>query len=107
MISKELLSEVLEIRVHETYFRDDGKLGIDYFKGDNNAVGFNSSINTYELAHKCKEWASSNGFIISSTLCTCNIKTMFNHVPLHNFYGDTEPDAIFKACQHILDNKDK
>ncbi len=112
MISKKLLSEVLNVRVHEIYMRSDEKVGIDYFTGDNNAVGFNTSMNIYELAHKCKEWAYSKGYEIKSFKRIGNFKTkgLYTCIVHDGVYRqwdaeeivDKEPEAIFKACEWIL-----
>ena len=84
MISKELLKEVMP-----TY---------DYMYID--------EFNIYELAHRCKEWAAYRHE------CFINIfqKTSYNKYTAKLdgkvFQSDTEPEAIFKACQWILDNKE-
>ena len=64
-------------------------------------------INIYELSHKCKEWAEINhGYILCSYKCgsvgNCQIMKLDKF-----FIASTEPEAIFKACQYILDNKDQ
>ena len=109
MVSKELLSEVL----------NDYKL-IDNIEDDFWISGVNlgykqkevaSFINIYELAHKCKEWALEKGHIllsweanpVSGVECYCKS----NNINRYPFKADTEPGAIFKACQYILDNKGK
>ena len=70
-------------------------------------------INIYELAHKCKEWAYERDFYIYSIFTfagegACYV-TKDDEIQkrLATFAGDSEPEAIFKACQWILDNKDK
>ena len=101
MISKELLSEVLreDIKV----FRVDGShVEYQYYSED----GFDDNINIFELAHKCKEYAYVNGFKLSSVKvderwCCYDSSTNVNF----GYFGDTEPKAIFKACQWILDQK--
>lgn len=102
MISKELLSVVLGYEII-----DISAVDID------NDVPFmhkdytTAYINIYELAHKCKEWAFNQGYKLASYkhnqqynfLCVdmCSLSFQFS--------GDTEPEAIFKACQWILDNE--
>lgn len=74
-------------------------------------------INIYELAYKFKEWAYTKGFTIF-TYKTDNgryaLELLFNHWTLQNFdcvpglpsSFDNEHEAIFEACQHILDDKE-
>ena len=110
MISKELLNEVLGYKA--SYIQIVGtKLCFScHIKGGSN-------INIYELAHKCKEWAFSYKFDFE----IIRIKNVKNYgkifVRVHTihtnqcngkeFYPfDREPEAIFKACQWILDNKE-
>ena len=105
-ISKELLSEVLN-------------LNITYIERCNNSIIYKISvydreeeINIYELAHKCKEWAYTQGYILfskirlNSSLASCYFDTMGKHDyedGYHNdFRAESEPEAIFKACDYIL-----
>ncbi|MEA3280219.1 MAG: hypothetical protein U9Q38_06440, partial [Thermodesulfobacteriota bacterium] len=70
-------------------------------------------INIHELAHKCKEWAYSDGIMLQSYLyndkARCDIEKF--GVFEHEFQvADTEPESIFKACEWILEQlkqKDK
>lgn len=77
---------------------------------------FLGTYNIYELAHKCKEWAIENDFcIISATFkeedgCFEDNRKQGVNYAWAELYGtekifraDTEPEAIFKACQWILD----
>lgn len=113
MISKELLNEVLGYEA--SYIQMVGtKLCFScHIKGGSN-------INIYELANKCKEWAMQTPYIVDQLainidrICLPNkFKTRYWCVWLlryrkvsEEFYADTEPEAIFKACQWILDNKE-
>ncbi len=105
MISEELLSEVLnESRVILDYEVSICGKEIHYGHTDIDEDGF---INIYELAHKCKEWAKNKGYLLLSGYddgktfyCTCSNKSS------PDSYSGTEPEAIFKACQWILDNKE-
>ena len=129
MISKELLSEVMkkEVKYVESnlcYFEEFSSCmqGIT-FKGTSHREYWN----IYELAHKCKEWALSQGFSLSSSkpiVANDEGNQVFNYwwcaylheinkesfeaplmVTFNNFNSETEPEAIFKACQWILENK--
>lgn len=120
MISKELLSEVLASPTKVDYY------GLSLFGyGDNNLM-FNwkssidgtevrDSINIYELAHKCKEWANTKGYVLETTARTnscfaiCNFSLRGKHDYTDdlwsNFRAETEPGAVFAACQWILSNR--
>ena len=116
MISKELLSEVLEnevpyqVRVHKIIIKNNS-LNYFYNSKDNRGGLFeaNEYINIYELANKCKEWALEHdceplSCIRSKDRAICDIYSdKYNCKFTH--YADTEIKAIFKACQWILDNK--
>ena len=108
MISKELMSEVLN-------------LNITYIERCNNSIVYKISVydreeevNIYELAHKCKEWAFIRGYKIESKI---NEDSCQSHTIKRSYLCDedwaicfcceTEPEAIFKACQWVLNNKDK
>jgi hypothetical protein len=114
MITKKLLSEVLQMEVLETEVEDNILIYLTPYKNFQNK----NEINIYELAHKCKEWAILLGYELHSKIeCTkegmCDIQlftsepgfTSRNTVAFR--YGDAEPEAIFRACQWILENKDK
>ena len=110
MISKELLGEVLKADIRKINNSIlDGNLY--YYK---TFVKCKSKINIYELAHKCKEWALSKGYIINSGATTSNdwsstIYKVIKENPyikeLSNTWEQSENEAIFRACQWILDNK--
>lgn len=119
--SKELLSEVLDQDYNDRLvdwfqIEDDNYLRTYYdcgkFDEQGRPTGLGIEINIYELAHKCKEWALKNEHNLLSYLSDRNgIQESF--VQLYNYKtfittirADTEPEAIFQACQWILDNKD-
>ncbi len=108
-ISKELLCEVYEY--------DDGREIFDICLEDND-VKFSYShkdfgedeevINIHELAHKCKEWAIKDDYFIDSSIngvCAMAIISTKEGQVGRNHIMDSEPEAIFKACQWIKDNK--
>jgi hypothetical protein len=100
MISKELLSYVLGqcCKIPES---------VEY----NNLIYFcelqweKRSINIYELAHKCKEWAASRNIRLNSSLDHCDVWSSEFDECAHTSFAASEPEAIFKACQWILENK--
>lgn len=124
MLSKELLSDVLKESI--TYIE---------LKGDTNyaQLGFKNSeivyvgkvqkrkkINIYELAHECKQWAVSKGYSLYSgydklinkygvyvnlLLLGDDESTIGGWDTEIYFIANTEPEAIFKACQYIMENK--
>ena len=107
MISKELLSEVLggEViqlnNISEVY-------GVHYEIQKMDGIKL-QNINIHELAHKCKEWANSQGYGLS--VHTSEISGYIVEInyafDITDFHNTSEPEAIFKACQWVLDNKDK
>ena len=127
MISKELLSKVLEnevpyqVKVHKIIIKNNS---LNYFYNSKDSGGglfeANEYINIYELAHKCKEWALDNRWIISTMPMLTEKKWRNRSVRLSHFYSagkdmyldgishngrieaDTETEAIFKACDYIL-----
>ena len=104
MISKELLSEVLGEDRATPCNKLEMEIGNNFLIVDDWI-----KINIYELAHKCKEWALSKKYVISShskyKLDGYNCILYCNNGEIdEDFTSDTEPVAIFKACQWILDN---
>ena len=106
MISKELLSEVMDVKVFKCFVNN----GICSYHDEY----FYKDINIYELAHKCKEWASINSYALESSVhmqpkrssvAGCQIHWRYETEDLPYFEADTEPEAIFKACEWIMENK--
>ena len=103
-INEDLLSEVLELkRIDKIYIEDN----ILYF------CELNKGINIYELAHKCKEWAFSKGYIVSSGLTPVLginkdgwAEVFSSSTPLdgklRTFKQLSELEAVFRACEWIL-----
>jgi len=118
MISKELLSEVFGFNI--SYISND-ILRTVFFHQQCEQGLYEHEINIYELAHKCKEWAWSQKAII--TLLTRNengFKCILEHRFNMDFDGElflynennncveiSASEAVFKACQWILDNKEQ
>jgi len=128
MISKELLSEVINIKIEDII--DLKKFGNDlkYYEKcllksccdgrlSDNKDSIRKSINIYELAFKCKQYALKRGYILDSQsrsyckgkgICFIYLDDWTSEFPeycLESFLADSEIEAIFKACQWILDNK--
>ena len=120
MISKELLSEVMPewmaIESSGKYTDEYGFDAIEFTLSFNDALGGKSlsygKINIHELAHKCKEWANiQNGkywwvksHIVTDMRSEATVET-YGSVNKKTFEAPTEPEAVFNACQWILDNK--
>ena len=114
MISKELLSEVFGREVSEikNTCTDKEIVIIAYFDGFRQAF----TMNIYELAFKCKEWALSEGYIIEVGVHPTIKKDRSDRDYFYKITTDrgqrliskfveiikTEPEAIFKACELIL-----
>ena len=124
IISKELLSEVLGVKVSRfEYVCDEDKFsdGERFIVICDDMVPF---ISPYELAHKCKEWAYKQGYFISffpQWLGVASIRVevfKINGAPVLSEMIDRkdiegvslkyfdEPKYVFKYAQWILDNKD-
>jgi hypothetical protein len=106
MISKELLSEVLGVDIVKFDSFSSSILDVE-FKRFSHEEGI--KLNIYELAHKCKEWAYRNNYGIS--VHTSEISGYIVEIQccfsVTNFHNMNEPEAIFKACQWILENRGK
>ena len=105
MISKELLNAVLG-NISEIYNIKIANNTLFY-----GTEGYINEINVYELVHKCKKWAyKEDEWIIESGLDYANLfgrHSCTDDAPIKVFDGQTEAEAIFKACQWILENKVK
>lgn len=111
-ISKELLSKVLTQTTNQRYFyisniqMSNNNLSFTFISDE----GFNCEYakNIYELAHKCKEWVKQD-FTLESAVSfdKDNIPycRLIGDIEEEMFEANTEPEAIFKACQWVLDNK--
>lgn len=98
--SKELMSEVFGDFIRQVW-ECDGKI---YTKSNN----FLEEYNIYELAHKCKEWALTQGYTVQSYTNTHFCEATLHGVDVEinpNYFGDSEPEAIFEACQWVLENR--
>lgn len=112
VISKELLSEVLVNTRDEVSHIQDGRIKSEICYMVNGATR-GLFINIYELVHRCKEWAFSQNYILqvrSADTLSC-VDILDNKCVNNPFKKQTscktEPEAVFNACQWILDNKDK
>jgi len=122
MISKELLSEVINIKIEDIIDLKMFGKDLKYYEKcllksccdgrlSNHKDSICKSINIYELAHKCKVWAILNHYdftILIDTIVIYNegiqIYTIYNTLEDDNFIP-FDPIYEFKACQWILDDK--
>lgn len=111
IISKELLGEVLGENIEDIHIVDNQLLySIPNYKteedGEEVYINLGARINIYELAHKCKEWVLQYDKELLSTQrkdrAVCDMYGIVS--PNFSFYGENECEAIFKACQWIMDN---
>ena len=119
MISKELLNKVLNIEIVSYQMKQKNILAYEYNKVSKNQWSgktfCNRSINIYELAHKCKEWASTHNYSVKSGwemthwggAYRVEVFRNSNNILFSMSTVDTEPEAIFKACQWILTKDSK
>ena len=121
--SKELLSEVLGLKVCEvvsiTLEKNTDFMRLDYEcikilidEGLANKQGLVRGysvryINIHELAHKCKEWAlkqnhslTSWAYKTDSAFCEIGSREDDDYM---FFEATTEVEAIFKACEWIME----
>lgn len=117
MISKELLSkiwgnEVTSIEKITTMW--DMRVLPFWVKEPSRVNGFNDKkyhISVETIAHKCKEWAFKQGYVIGSGIFFdfesnqeyfCNV-AIANILTWKRFTESTEPEAIIKACEWIME----
>lgn len=105
MISKELAKAVLSGEYKKAVYSDGEVIAC--------------TINIHELAHKCKEWARAETYFINSgwseisngwdvhmmkgefRLNKCIAECSINYRNI----AQSEPEAIFAACEWILENQ--
>jgi len=120
MINKKLLSKVLNLDIEGISSISIYSDRVGYFYKDDY---FSKTINIYELANECKKWAMKKRYYIFSRSFIKHenanigaiayiIKDILHGIPDlgHSDIescskGKTEPEAIFKACQWILENE--
>lgn len=121
MISVNLLSKVLKVPVQ--FGELGGKLTNSMFSfqlKNTKEVNVYKQINIHELAAECKVWAAHQNFKVESQLSYGVEKgkarlhhtqqmgfNVFGHQCQHTYHSDwfnsdSEPEAIFKACEWIL-----
>ncbi len=105
--SKKLLSEVLGYNTPHPLEIEGSKLYLYKNVGENI-----TTLNIYELAHLCKEWVMlKNEYIIKSYKYydgNYYSDVYYEHSKkLFSLKGNSEPEAIFKATEHIIELLEK
>jgi len=125
MISKELMSgvldeDILQVVTDSGVIESNLKRGLSVFDIAYRVYTTWNYINIHELAHKCKEWALTRGVIVTvsvkaykpdlstviyfAELSTFSVTNKGSIYDKEVFSDNSETEAIFKACQWILDN---
>ena len=121
VISKELLSQVLGVKINDivnSITTPNNLFEYEINTGKPNHLGDDTiyrQINIHELSHKCKEWARNKHYIIVSALINnkdtarakikySSKKDAFLDTETEYFNANTESEAIFLACEYILNN---
>jgi outer membrane phospholipase A len=103
-ISKELLSEVIGVEVIDIYQKSH--LRTIWYSTKLNVI--TKEINKYELANECKEWAyRKHKICLMSTLYAKDVWVCSAQGDEPFAESNTEPEAIFLACEWIQYKKDK
>ena len=76
--------------------------------------GFLSTLVVNDFFFKCKEWALEQGYILESSFKDTSICVVYRIIndgwsktKETSFSRSSEQQAVFNACQWLLDNKDK
>ena len=110
MISEKLLSEVLGIDTTTIKGVELDENVVVVWQGIQNTFPYKlhsgKEINIHELAHKCKEWALQYKYELLSGYLSGNGYVVVME-QRRSWFAPTEPEAIFKACEYILNQKAK
>ena len=103
MVSRELLME-LGYEVHTLEIASEDIIMI--YPTYNHK--FRIILNKYKLANDLKDWSYDNGFIIKAFRQFNEDTTYFARVyvkgkEINFFTAGTEPNAVFKACEWVLE----
>ena len=110
-ISKKLVETVIGEDIYGTILIEDSI--VKYTTLESSEHGFdtfiNNQINIYEFAFKCKEWAVLQGIAIESGKYKIDDDEYICRYYLpgrcsiwQNYFGLTELEAIFKACEWVI-----
>lgn len=122
MISKKIVSNELFSKVLNIEDFDSNKMV--YLLKDWNQLVYTKqeeefSINIYEFLNKCKEFIVDNQYVLrityvlySKTRKLSNVEIILyknkeHEADYYDMDSKTEIEAVIKACEWVLDNKDK
>ena len=108
MISKELLSNVLNVKICIDDMKPHIQSNMLVYDVLNNDEINTSHINIYELAYKCKEWANNKGYSYIGNNRLINIYSQDNQIIVlvnKNIVNWYDVNVDFIACKWILHNK--
>ena len=103
-VSKELLSEVLNLKVvsHGLLNKLNNSFDITYMPLEDDQYTRSMPINIYEFVFMCKEWVNKQEYWANSGYDN-KYYCMLRDMPDNQwFYADTEVEAIFKASEYVL-----
>lgn len=114
MISKKLIERVLKVDINEAPSLKENIITYSIKDIKNNSHKF--SINQFEFAFKCKEWAFSKNISIRTshsfkfngylTEMFDKYNPMFDTLEqIYSKYSDTEIEGIFEACKWIINQE--
>jgi hypothetical protein len=113
-ISKELFEAVMNIKINKLQVDEFNYIWINI---DSTHLSRFDSINNFFF--RCKKWAKSNGYrLLSGSQSNLMLCEESHHCDAHkstimwddkyeSFGGKSEQQAVFDACQWIIDNKGK
>lgn len=113
MISNQLLSEVLGYEIYKVSLLNKDGVHINITGNTEKYTPNTTQHNIFELAHKCKDWAHNNNYILiityfgaGKTKVDLSHRNLLPKIRIDNWEtSSTEPEAIFKACEWILQNR--
>ena len=106
MISKELLSEILSVKIARIEKFED-IIDYGFYSKDEPGRICSSTINIHKLVYKCKKWARYKGFMIGTDLDRINIWSIKDRIILNHYevYPEDYMEFEVKACEWILNGK--
>lgn len=112
LISKELLSEVLEINNINLILANENEINYTQYASMSRGT-IDNYINIYELSHKCKEYLLDEGYYIvihpfKVELFEKDTKDFIRdfHYPIQNKSIPYDFKRVIQSCQWVLDNKE-
>lgn len=99
-ISKELVEAVMDGNLLR--LDDDGYM--EFSDNEGRVIDFY----TNDFFFKCKEWAYSLGYVVTSgnnhlIYNSCSIRRAMSDDDWKDFYADSEQQSVFDACTQILE----